>query len=306
MPFWPRPPQQVASSFERPLSAASPFFQPLASSNKPHLQPPARVSSPVPMTAPLQQGHSMIRALSNLHPPVSSSFTVLPPHNQFLMNPNNSLSSQPSSHSSARPGFRPLLSPQMRGVNPGNVALPGGIPASIQQIPQQNAFRPLQDLPRSSVPQNTQFTQQSNSFPHRAEFPPLGAQARPEFRSPGVHQQGILVSPPSLLGSPTFSCRPPFLGPSQEGLNRTFSPNLPGPPNPSPQFVGGLSSVNASWDPRNRPDMQQMNGRPGMSAIKGWNPEPQMRPQQPPHAQRPQIQEVDPEYEKLMASVGVL
>ncbi|MCO5556337.1 hypothetical protein L7F22_009885 [Adiantum nelumboides] len=302
MPFWPRPPQQIALSFERPLSAASPpLLQPLASSNNPHLQPPARVSSPVPMTAPLQQGHSMIRAPRNLHPPVSSSFTVVPPHNQFSTN----LTSQPSNHSSARPGFPPLLSPQMRGVNPGNVALPGGIPASIQQIPQQNVFRPLQDLPRSSVPQNAQFTQQSNSFPHRAEFPPLGAQARPEFRSPGAHQQGILVSPPSLLGSRTFS-RPPFLGPSQEGLNRTFSPNIPGPPNPSPHFVGGLSSVNASWDPRNRPDMQQMNGRPGMTAIRGWNPEPQMRPQQPPHAQRPQIQEVDPEYEKLMASVGVL
>ncbi|KAI5072292.1 hypothetical protein GOP47_0012398 [Adiantum capillus-veneris] len=311
--FWPRPPQQVASSFDRPPppSAIPLMPQPLASSNNQPLQPPIRGSSPALMAGPMQ-GHSIIRAPPNSNmPPMSSSFIALPPQNQFAMTPNNQLMmSQPSSHPGLRPGFPQLLGSQMRPVNPGNVILSGGMSASIQQIPQQSIFRLPQEFPRTSELQNTQFTQQSNSFPHRAEFPPLrppmGAQTRPDFRSPGVqHQQGILVSPPSILGSPAFS-RPPLLGPPQEAFNRAFNPNILSPRNPAPNFPGGVGAINATWDPnRNRPDMQQINGRPAMAGMRGWNPEAQMRPQVL-HASRPQMQEVDPEYEKLMASVGVL
>lgn len=315
---FPRPPQPQPG-IATPLGAqgqfpgphpSQPFFDrpppasvPRPPMNNQPLQSPIRVSSPAPMAAPsIFRGPFNSNSLS-----VSSSFTAVAPQDQFMINPSNQLTTEQPSQPGPRSGFPPFGS-QMRAANPAT--LPGGIsslspPFQQTAVPQQNVFRPPQELPRSSV------LHQGNLFPPRADFPPqrpqVGAQVRGDFRNSGLHQhqQGILASPGSILGSPAYNR--PLLGPPQDAFNRVSSPNLPGPHHtrsPAPNFAGGMG---APYDPfRNRPDMQQLSGRPPIAAIRGWNPDPHMRPQTLHAPPRPQMQEVDPEYEKLMASVGVL
>lgn len=305
----PPSPQQLASTLPLPRP-----FPPLSS---PPLPTPIRVSVPDPM-----QGQTITRTSPGLFPSsMSPSFSpILPrtPQSQSVVNPNNQSAAQPFSHSSPRPMFPPLLGAQIRPINPLNT-MPsiGGnsLLASSSHhtgASQQNILRQPQELPRPSILLNTQLSQQGNAFP-RAEFHDLrhpGAQLRAEFRNPGLHQPGILVSPSSILGSPGFNMnRPPAQMPPQEALNRGLSSNFSrpaAPTNPMPILAGSTGAVNASWDgslPYMRP--RQLQGQSGMVVNKSWNADPHLRPQLLNVPMR-QTAEVDPEYEKLMASVGVL
>eukprot|EP00250_Pteridium_aquilinum_P020544 c24857_g1_i1 orf=143-3412(-) len=315
---YPRPPpspQQVTSTPDKPFAPSHPFT-PLST----HLPTSIRVLGPTPGAAPVQ-AQAIMRTPPSLNPSTQSpSFTpILPrtPQNQFVMTPNNQMAAQPLNHASPRPAFPPLLGPQMRAMNVPNAMLPvGGNPLLSSSIhhtaaPQRSILRQPQEMPRSSLLPNVQLSHQGNLVP-RAELSPVrhpqavlvGAQARAEFRNPGFHQPGILLSPTSILGSPGFN-RPPIPVPSQEGYNSNFSR----PVHAMRPFGGNHGAMNAPWDAnmtyRNRPDMQQVHGQPGMVVNKTWNADPHMRPQLL-NVPRPQMQEVDPEYEKLMASVGVL
>ncbi|KAH7315673.1 hypothetical protein KP509_21G060800 [Ceratopteris richardii] len=287
------PIQQVNPSFDRPIPAGGP--QPPVPFNSDLVQPSLRGQNSMPVAAP-QGGGNLI--------------TQLPPQGQIGNAYNNQFVPQSSSYLSPIP-VCPTTSSQTRMPSPASATLAGitPVPISIHSaaITQPTVFHPSQEPPRA-LTHNMQLSHLSNTS-QRPEFSsmrppqPMRPQQRPDFVNPGLQQPGVMVSS-SIIGN--SSMNRPVMGPV-EAVNSVHSSNFMAGTirNPSPNFTGTMGAGNVPWDPqRSRPVLQQVHRPPAMPVNSNWNLDAQFR-QQPAPA-RPEIQEIDPEYENLMASVGVL
>lgn len=302
------------------------------------LKPWGNPVSPTPLTVSgpsLIPAQSFTRTSPSLIPSlVPPSFTpILPPtaHGQFVV-PTNNQSAAHSSYSNPRLGLPPLLGPQIRSATSPNAMLPVGDYSSLSSVsqrtavPQQSFSYQPQETPTSSRVQVTEVSHHGATFPTseffhvRPQEPlypvPAEAQVSAVFRNYAAHQPGN-VAPSASIFSDQGLRRPPMPLPPQAAFNRersySYDPSIPMqtlPPLPAlEQRIGAVNDA-SGINPlnRSRPGIHQGWGQPETGIGKSWDENPQNTGSrtQLHNAPMPPTQEVDPEYEKLMASVGVL